>query len=308
MRLRDVAAGLGGVGIVLSITGMGSPPHLSTPTFTCEQPAATEIAPTPSATPSATAGNTATPTASPSPTPSPQQSSTALSASPPIPDLCLGITPLSSTPQRTLFTVQVWADNWPHGKVAVLLSSQGQAAEFTAGCPTKSKKDSASCTLPTLSSTPVKLQAQLPVTPTTRTVTLTATAQTTAITLPHPLVFTDALKLAPEKTTPTPTPTPVSLPPIPLPVLPTAAASSSVISPGNAAGLFPAITASPTPSATPDPTPAAATRPTPRVTEPPKADPPGLLPLGSTLLTAQALGLLALIAAIVLAVTRYRRT
>jgi hypothetical protein len=327
MRLRHVATGLAGVGILLSITAMGIPHHPEPGTFSCEQPAAAPASPSPSATPSPTAtpspSATSSPSATPSPSPTadetasaspsvtpssqdPTPSSSALAAAPPSPSLCLGVTPLAGSAQRgkpALFTVQIWAENWPQGKVTVLLS--GQAAMFTVGCPSGDK--SASCTISALSATPVKLQAQLTVKLGVRTVMMTATARTTAITLPHPLMFTDTLKVAePAAPKPSAPATQVSLPPIPLPSLTTA--SSSVISPGSASGLFPAITPSPSPSTTPDPTPAAPTQPAPRSTAAPKADPPGLLPLGSTLLTAQAIGLVALAAAIVLAVTRRRHT
>jgi hypothetical protein len=215
------------------------------------------------------------------------------------PSLCLSVTPLASSVAHgrpAQFTVRVWARNWPYGKVTVLLS--GQAAQFTTDCPSRDK--SASCTIPTPGPTPTKLHAQLTVSASAHTVTITAAAHTAAIALPHPLVVTDTLKVA-TPSRPSPTASPAALPPIELPTL---SPSRSVLSAGNASGLFPAISPSlaPSTSAAPAPAPAGPAQPS----TPAKADPPGLLPLGTTLLTAQALGLVALVAAIALAVTRRR--
>jgi len=217
------------------------------------------------------------------------------------PSLCLSVTPVAGSVAHgkpAQFTVQVWVKNWPKGKVTVVLS--GQAAQFTTGCPSRDK--SASCTISAPGSTPTKLQGELTVSANARTVTITAAASTAAITLPHPLVVTQTLQVAalPE---PSPTVSPATLPPIPLPAL---TPSRSVLSAGNASGLFPPISPSPAPapSATLAPAPAGYAPPS---TAPVKADPPGLLPLGTTLLTAQALGLAALVAAIALAVAHRRR-
>jgi len=317
MRLAHVTAALAGGGILLSLTAM-SLPHPAKPlSSVCEQPVAASPSPSPSATPSASPSPSSSPTPSPSPspsstpspspsvTPTPLQSSTALAAplalvlSTP-PSLCLSVTPLASSVahgQPAQFTVQVWAKNWPYGKVTVLLS--GHAAQFTTDCPSRDK--SASCTIPAPDLTPTKLDAQLTVSAGARTVTITAAAHTAAISLPHPLVVTDTLNVA-ALSQPSPTVSPAALPPIQLPTL---SPSRSVLSAGNASGLFPAISPSPTPSASAAPAPAPAGPAQPST--PAKADPPGLLPLGTTLLTAQALGLVALVAAIALAVARRRR-
>jgi hypothetical protein len=323
MRLAHVTAALAGGGILLSLTAM-SLQHPATPSSSiCEQPVAASPSPSPSATPSASPSPSstpspspsATPSASPSPsstpspsptvTPTPAQSSAALAAPVSLvistpPSLCLSVTPLASSVahgQPAQFTVQVWAKNWPYGKVTVLLS--GQAAQFTTNCPSREK--SASCTIPAPGPAHTKLHAQLAVSAGARTVTITAAAHTAAITLPHPLVVTDTLNVA-ARSEPSPAASPAALPPIQLPTL---SPSRSVLSAGNASGLFPAISPSLTPSASAAPAPAPAGPAQPSTAA--KADPPGLLPLGTTLLTAQALGLVALVAAIALAVARRRR-
>jgi hypothetical protein len=322
MRLAHVTAALAGGGILLSLTAMSLQHSATPPSSICEQPIAASPSPSPSATPSTSPSPSSTPSPSPSGSPSPSpssspspsptvtptpaQSSAALAAPVALvistpPSLCLSVTPLASSVahgQPAQFTVQVWAKNWPYGKVTVLLS--GQAAQFTTSCPSREK--SASCTIPAPGPTHTKLHAQLTVSAGARTVTITAAAHTAAITLPHPLVVTDTLNVA-ALSQPSPTVSPAALPPIQLPTL---SPSRSVISAGNASGLFPAISPSPTPSASAAPAPAPAGPGQPSTTA--KADPPGLLPLGTTLLTAQALGLVALVAAIALAVARRRRT
>jgi hypothetical protein len=240
-------------------------------------------------------------TASPSPTTS---ATTAAQAS-----LCLSLTHSSDSVQRgqaAQFTVQVWAENWPSEKVQILLS--GQAPLFTSGCPTGNK--TASCTVAAPGATPTKLNVQLTAKAGVREVTLKAVVQPATTHLAKPLTVSETLQVsvptaaaASGSITKT-APSPVNLPAIPLP--PLSSTSSSVISPGNAANLFPAISPSAQPrsalaSSAPAQTPSAAKRSTDQ------AQGTSALPLGTTTATAQVLGLIALALAFIVMLARLPR-
>jgi hypothetical protein len=241
--------------------------------------------------------------------PSPTGSATATSP----PSLCLSVTHPSGTVQPgkpAQFTVQVWAENWTSGKVQILLS--GPTPSFTNGCPTGNK--TASCTLVSPGSTPTKLQAQLTVQAGVSQVTLKAVVQPATVNLPQPLTVSDTVHLTSSTAAATaPGTTPVgtdpagstagSLPAIPLP--PLTNSSSSVLSPGNAAGLFPAITPSGQPSTALASSPPAQPSSAQRNTN--QAQSVSVLPVAAQTLTAQVAGLIALALALVFVFTRLPR-
>ncbi len=194
--------------------------------------------------------------------------------------------------------MHVWINDWtPAGKVTISLFTEtaGQHARFsTSGCHKRS-----SCTIPTPGKKPAELDAQVTAKHTAKSITVKVVGRASAGKLSQPLTVSESVKFAaPAATAPAPvavaTPVPGLAPIAPGPVpeldnLPSTVLPSVLMTPGNAAGLFPVIV----PSATP-------TQPTPAGTQ--KIHAVEVLPLGMSTMTAQIVGIGALLLAIVLAI------
>jgi hypothetical protein len=237
-------------------------------------------------------------------------SSSASSAAPT--ELCVSVQPGQSSITRgktATYTVQVSTKNGSAANVSVALTSQpsSQKPTFTSGC---TKGDgTASCTVTSVTTTPVNLHAQIPVASNATSVTsvkLTATASivstvkwtppaasgttsvTSAAATPHPSTHSSKASSAS-----------ATLPPLPLGPVPNLNAEASLlIGAGNAATLFPAIK----PSAVPSASPADPAQPGKQNSDPlANAD---AVSSQAPVLTAQVAGLIALGLAIMLTVTR----
>jgi hypothetical protein len=185
--------------------------------------------------------------------------------------------------------VHVWITDWtPAGKVTISLFTvtAGQHAAFTArGCHTRS-----SCTIPAPGQTPAELNAKVTAKRTATSITVKAVGQASAGKLSQPLAVSESVQLV----VPTPMPDASSAPgaiaiqPVPLPTL-NNTISTTLMTPGSAAGLFPSIVPSATPTAA-----------TPARTQTGQAV--EVLPLGMSMMTAQLIGIGALLLAVALAV------
>jgi hypothetical protein len=213
--------------------------------------------------------------------------------------LCLSIGHPSGSVKRghpATFTVHVWINNWtPAGKVTVSLFTvtAGQQATFTSrGC-----HSSSSCTIPTPGSAPAELNAQVTTGHSATSVTIKAVGEASAATLSQPLAVTGSEQFIFTARTPHATPDPApsltGIEPDPLPAL-NNITSSTLMRPGNAAGLFPSIVPS-----TPAPATTTSAQPQPTRTLPPQAV--QVLPLGLSTVTAQIIGVIALVLAVLLA-------
>jgi hypothetical protein len=216
-------------------------------------------------------------------------------------------------------------NNGSAADVSVALTAQpsSQKPTFTSGCA--KENGTATCTVSSVSDKqPANLHAQIPVASSDASVTsvkLTAEAsivtsakwtppsatETVAVTAP-------AASASPTKSSASPAKSPTSAPPtttLPLGPIPSLGGtpnlsgvpdlngvSSSLIGPGNASGLFPAIA----PSATPSPSPGTDT-PSGKGNAQPVAE-SSAIGFGQPVLTAQVVGLIALAVAIMLTVTR----
>jgi hypothetical protein len=216
--------------------------------------------------------------------------------------LCLSITPSAGHAkhgQPATFTVHVWINDWtPAGKVTISLftGAAGQQATFTnRRCHSRS-----SCTIPTPGSTPAELNAQVTARHTANSVRVKAVGKTSAATLSQPLAVSESEQFAAAAATPHATPDPapslIGIQPDPLSTL-NNVTSSTLLQPGNAAGLFPSIAPS-TPGPTPTGT-AVAQQPKPTQTKTNQAV--EVLPLGMSTVTAQVVGIVALVLAVLLA-------
>ena len=209
--------------------------------------------------------------------------------------------------QPAVFTVHVWVNDWsPAGKVTVSLSTvtAGQQAKFTTvGCHKHS-----SCTIATPGKKPAALSAQVTAKQAAKTVTIKAVGKATAGKLAQPLAVSESVRFAVPAPTAAASPEPTeptlgaidpvgAIEPGPIPTL--NLSSTKLMSPGNAAGLFPTIAPSPGASRSPA---VAVTQPTKRNTAPVAAASP--VSLGTPVFTAQVAGLIALGLAIMLTVTR----
>jgi hypothetical protein len=204
--------------------------------------------------------------------------------------------------QPAVFTVHVWVNDWsPAGKVTVSLSTvtAGQQAKFTTvGCHKHS-----SCTIATPGKKPAALSAQVTAKQAAKTVTIKAVGKATAGKLAQPLAVSESVRFAVPAPTAAASPEPTeptlgaidpvgAIEPGPIPTL--NLSSTKLMSPGNAAGLFPTIA----PSAAPTTAPTAP--PNPSRTQTDQAV--QVLPLGMSTVTAQVIGIAALALAVVLAV------
>jgi hypothetical protein len=195
--------------------------------------------------------------------------------------------------------VHVWINDWtPAGKVTISLFTEtaGQHARFsTSGCHKRS-----SCTIPTPGKKPAELDAQVTAKHTTKSITVKVVGRASAGKLSQPLTVSDSVKFAAPTpaedaapaadATPVPGLAPIAPGPVPeLDNLPSSVLPSVLMTPGNAAGLFPVIV----PSATP-------AHPIPARTQ--KVQAVEVLPLGMSTMTAQIIGIGALLLAIVLAI------
>ena len=188
--------------------------------------------------------------------------------------------------------------------VSVILTAQpsSQKPVFTSGCAKGG--GTATCTVGSVSDkTPASLGGQIPVAASATSVTsvrLIATAgiATTAKWTPPAAAETVAVTSAPAKSSTGATPQP-ALPALPLGPIPNLNnISSQLINPGNAAGLFPAISPSASPGAS-----AGASAPSGRQNRAPvTASSP--LAFAQQGLTGQLAGLVALAVAVLLTVTR----
>jgi hypothetical protein len=218
--------------------------------------------------------------------------------------LCLSIArpaKAATAGQPAPLTVHVWITEGlqPAGKVTVSLYTltAGQQATFT----TRDCHSAGKCTIPDPGSTPVALEAEVTAKHPADSVTVKAVGEISAPKLSEPLAVTESVRFTssspnPKKVRPTPLPSPtetfVAIPPGPLPTIGSVSSSSKLITPGNAAGLFPPIT----PSAAPTLTPTDTAHPTPIRTG---ADPNvQVLPMSKSIVTAQLAGILALVLAI----------
>jgi hypothetical protein len=238
-------------------------------------------------------------TATPSPTQETPTTTQATSTAQATATLCLSIARSSGkvkSGQPATFTVRVWINDWtPAGTVTISLYTvtAGQHATFTtSGCHERS-----SCTIPAPGKTPVTLHAQVTAKHSTTSITVKAVGEASAAKLSQPLAVSESVRLTvpTPNTEPTPageaTPTPIE--PVPLPTL-SAMSHRTLMSPGNASGLFPSIV--PSPTATPSPV---TESPTP--TKARTAQAVEVLPLGMTTGTAQVIGIVAVVMAICVA-------
>jgi hypothetical protein len=194
--------------------------------------------------------------------------------------------------------VHVWINDWtPVGKVTISLTTTGsQHATFsTSRCHQRS-----SCTIPAPGKTPAELHARVTAKHAANSITVKAVGQASAGTLSQPLAVSESVRLAlPTPTHATPTtdatlvPSIAPIVPGPLPELNNLPSSTTLMAPGNAAGLFPSIlpsAAATTPGAQPNPARTQA------------AQAVEVLPLGMSMMTAQVIGIGALLLAVALAV------
>jgi hypothetical protein len=225
------------------------------------------------------------------------------------PELCISVRRSQGSITRgrkATYIVRLSTENTSASDVSVTLTAQpsGQKPTFTGGC---TKGDgTALCTITTVSATqPAVLRAQVAVASSATAVKLTATA--TIVTAqkwqPPTVTATTAVTAA---SSPQPEPSLAGIPPLlPLPLGPIPdlyGAGSTLISAGNVTGLFPTITPSPAPSPTASPQPQAPAR---RRASP--AREPRALSPGPKNIPAEAAGLIALVLAILLAITRLFR-
>jgi hypothetical protein len=201
--------------------------------------------------------------------------------------------------QPAAFAVHVWINDWtPAGKVTISLFTEtaGQHARFsTSGCRKRS-----SCTIPTPGKNPAELNAQVTAKHTAKSITIKVVGRASAGKLSQPLTVSGSVDFATPPpalatdVTPVPSLAPIAPGPVPeLDNLPGTVLPTVLMTPGNAAGLFPVIV----PSATPThPAPAPAPARTRRVQA------IEVLPLGMSTMTAQIIGVGALLLAIVLAI------
>jgi hypothetical protein len=190
--------------------------------------------------------------------------------------------------------VHVWVTDWtPAGKVTISLVTVtgGQHAAFTnRGCHIRS-----SCTIPAPGKTPAELNAKVTPKRTATSITVKAVGQASAGKLSQPLAVSESVQLV----VPTPTPDASAVPtlipvqPGPLPTL-NSVISTKLMTPGNAAGLFPSIMPSAAPATAPATTLAPAGSQSGQAVK--------VLPLGMSMMTAQLVGIGALLLAVVLAV------
>jgi hypothetical protein len=206
------------------------------------------------------------------------------------------------------YVVQVSVKNGSASEVAVALTSQpgSQKPTFISGC--SKGTGTASCTVTAISDQRAAvLDVQVTVASNATSVTslkLTATASvvTTAKWTPpaaSETVAVTAPAAAPAKTQPAGTQLDI-LPLGPVPDL--NGIANAIIGAGNAAGLFPKIAPSPTPSVSPSPV--AHPKAGKRTTGPAANASASAFALGTPVLTAQVIGLLALAFGIMLTVTR----
>ncbi|MGH3232240.1 MAG: hypothetical protein ACRDOH_03090 [Streptosporangiaceae bacterium] len=208
--------------------------------------------------------------------------------------------------QNAAYTVQVSTENNGSASavsVALVAQPSGQKPAFTSGC---AKGDgTVTCTVSSVSAKqPADLHAQIPVASSATSVTsvkLTATASiVTSMKWTPPsaaeTVAVTAASASPARSSAGSSPE-TTLPLGPIPNL--NGISSSLIGPGNASGLFPAIIPSATPNSSPGSQPQQADQ---RNAEP--ASNSSALGLGKPGLTGQVAGLIALALAIMLTVTR----
>jgi hypothetical protein len=197
-------------------------------------------------------------------------------------DLCVSVEPIGASVQAggtATFAVTVSVENGLTADVTVALTAHPSgAAAYASGCP--AGDGSASCWIATMnvlgSASSVEMQAQVPVSAAGSSVSLTATASVPTVLPWTPPAADAAVSVAapapthsaapattrspsatrqpttgPASTGPASVDTSPTLPPIPLPTLagPTLAGTGgTVVSPGNASGLFPTISAAPSPS------------------------------------------------------------
>jgi hypothetical protein len=198
--------------------------------------------------------------------------------------------------QPAPFTVHVWVNNWtPAGKITISLSTvkPGQQARFTtSGCHKRS-----SCTIAAPGKTPAELHAQVTAKHTATSITVKAVGQASAATLVRPLAVSGSVQFIAPATAPDAAPdlapSAIAIQPGPLPTL-SEINSSKLMSPGNAAGLFPSIVPSTAPTLAP------ATHPGPASTR--TAQAVKVLPLGMSTMTEQIIGIIAMVLAVALAV------
>ncbi len=213
------------------------------------------------------------------------------------------------------YTVRVSAENAPASAVTVRLSATPSAEKpaFTSGCA--EPDGTASCQVRSVSDKQAtELKAQIPVAASASSVTsVTLTAKATVVTsgtwtppvAAETVTVTAAAATASPSATATATATatagspsaaPATLPLGPLPQLNSTA--TSLIGPGNAAGLFPTIRPSATAGRPAPGAPRASARPTDPVAD------SSAIAVGGPVLTEQVAGLIAIAVAVLLIVTR----
>ena len=263
-----------------------------------------------SASPSATSATLDAATSTGTPSPSPSATSSAQ------PDLCVSVQPTAKSVKRgqtAAYVIQVSTENGSASDVTVALTSQptSQKPTFTSGC---SKGDgTASCTITVVSDKQAAvLHAQIPVASgatSVKSVKLTATASvvTTAKWTPPAVAQTVAVTAASStssaKTPPAGADSQLDILPLgPVPDL--NGIANAIIGAGNAASLFPKI--APSPAASPSPAATAGAHPRARkeTAAPAARANASAFALGTPVLTAQVIGLLALAFGIMLTVTR----
>jgi hypothetical protein len=208
--------------------------------------------------------------------------------------------------QNAAYTVRVSTEN--NGSVsdvsvALVVQPSGQKPTFTSGCA--KGNGAATCTISSVTAKqPAELHAQIPVASSATSVTsvkLTATASIVASAKWTPPSAAETVAVTAASASPARSsagsPPGTTLPLGPIPDL--NGISSSLIGPGNASGLFPAII----PSATPNSSPASQPQQAGQRNAEPVSD-SSALGLGKPGLTGQVAGLIALALAIMLTVTR----
>ncbi|MGH3190425.1 MAG: hypothetical protein ACRDOL_24820 [Streptosporangiaceae bacterium] len=211
------------------------------------------------------------------------------------------------------YVIQVSTENGSASDVTVTVTSQPASQEptFTSGC---SKGDgTASCTVTAVSDKQAAvLHAQIPVASSAtsvKSVKLTATASVVTTTKWTPPVAAETVAVTTTASTSagkTPTAgagsgTPLDILPLgPIPGL--NGIANAIVGAGNASGLFPKI--APSPAASPSPSASAAAHPKARKQTAAPAANASAFALGTPVLTAQVIGLLALAFGIMLTVTR----
>ena len=207
--------------------------------------------------------------------------------------------------QKAAYTVQVSTENngsAANVSVAIAAQPSSQKPTFTTGC---AKGDgTATCTVSSVSDKqPATLHAQIPVASGTTSVTsvkLTATASIVTSVKWTPPSAAEAVAITAVSASPAKSPagssSETTLPLGPIPNL--NSVSSSLIGPGNASSLFPAIIPSASPSSSPGVQPQGSKRNAEPVSD------SSALGIGKPGLTGQVAGLIALALAIMLTVTR----